>query len=77
MVNAAAGAFAIVADATAILGGKVPADVVARDLIVLRAGKDADGAGQVGAAIAHDAVAPDEDVVVLVILVGLGHVRRP
>ncbi len=56
-----------VADAAAVLGGEVAAEVVLVDLVAVGAGEDADGAGQVRAAVVEDAVVGDVGAVEVVV----------
>src|SRR4030067_1050496 len=70
------GAVSLLAYAAAILGREVAADVVVSHLVAIRAGEQADGACQVGAAVGENAVMGDDHVVVLVVVGRTRQVRR-
>ena len=66
VVDRAVGAQAEVADPAAVFRREVAADIVAGHHVAVGAAKQADRAGQVGAAIGEDAVVGDAQVVVVV-----------
>src|SRR5262249_54470075 len=65
IVNRAAGAEAPVRDAGPVLHPEVRAENAARDVVVVGAVEDPDTAGAGQPAVAHDAVVPDPDAVVV------------